>query len=239
MSAATEEIRTPRQRELIAVAARLFAKHGYHAVGINDISGELGLTGPAFYRHYPSKEALLIACLDDAITSHLEAVVEVVRAVSDPLDALEAVIENHVDFVFDQTENIQVWRTEFRSLPEADRHRLRYLQRLYTEEWVRIVRELRTDLDVEQVRTMCQGAISLIQSATEFHNRLPREVVGPTLGRMALHALIGTPAAALPKMPAEGVVKTSSNGKAGSTRSARAAANHEGKAPVESTAAAG
>jgi AcrR family transcriptional regulator len=199
MVTAAEGSRTPRQRELIAVATRLFARHGYHAVGINEISGELGLTGPAFYRHYPSKEALLIACLDDAITGHLEAVVDVVRSISDPLDALEAIIDNHVDFVFEQTENIQTWRTEFRSLPEADRHRLRYLQRLYTEEWVRIVRQLRTDLDIEQVRTMCQGAIALIQSATEFQNRLPRDIVGPTLGSMARHALIGTPVAALPR----------------------------------------
>ncbi len=199
MATVAESSRTPRQRELIAVATRLFARHGYHAVGINEISGELGLTGPAFYRHYPSKEALLIACLDDAITGHLEAVVDVVRSISDPLDALEAIIDNHVDFVFEQTENIQTWRTEFRSLPEADRHRLRYLQRLYTEEWVRIVRQLRTDVDIEQVRTMCQGAIALIQSATEFQNRLPREIVGPTLGRMAMHALIGTPVSALPR----------------------------------------
>lgn len=198
MSSAPDGGRTPRQRELIAVARRLFARQGYHAVGINEISGELGLTGPAFYRHYPSKEALLIAVFDDAITAHLEQVVDVVRKISDPLEALEAVIDNHVDFVFDQTESIQTWRTEFRSLPEGDRHRLRYLQRLYTEEWVRIVRQLRADLDIEQVRTMCQGAIALIQSATEFQNRLPREIVGPTLGRMAMHALMSTPVASLP-----------------------------------------
>lgn len=203
--------RTPRQRELVTVAARLFAKHGYHAVGINDISGELGLTGPAFYRHYPSKEALLIAVFDDAITGHLEQVVDVVRSVTDPLDALQAIIDNHVDFVFDQTDNIQTWRTEFRSLPEADRHRLRYLQRLYTEEWVRVVRQLRSDLDVEQVRTMCQGAIALIQSATEFHNRLPRSVVGPTLGRMAMHALMGTPVASVP-IPATAGSRSTRNG---------------------------
>ena len=75
---------------------------------------------------------------------------------------------------------------------------MRYLQRLYTEEWVRVVQELRSDLDIDLVRTMCQGAIATIQSATEFHNRLPRSVVGPTLGRMAMHALIGTPVASLP-----------------------------------------
>jgi AcrR family transcriptional regulator len=223
LSTGAEGTRTPRQRELIAVATRLFARHGYHAVGINEISGELGLTGPAFYRHYPSKEALLIACLDDAITGHLEAVVDVVRSISDPLDALEAIIDNHVDFVFEQTENIQTWRTEFRSLPEADRHRLRYLQRLYTEEWVRIVRQLRTDLEIEQVRTMCQGAIALIQSATEFQNRLPREVVGPTLGRMALHALMSTPVAALPNPRPDAVGRGAGAGRDPERRSSAAA----------------
>lgn len=204
--------RTPRQRELIQIAARLFARHGYHAVGINEISGELGLTGPAFYRHYPSKEALLIAVLDDAITAHLDQVTVVASSHHDPLDALEAIIDNHVDFVFDQTANIQTWRTEFRSLPDADRHRLRYLQRLYAEEWVRVVRQLRSDLDVEVVRTMCQGAIALIQSATEFQNRLPRSVVGPVLARMAMHSLMGTQVGSLP-IPRESAGTSANAGK--------------------------
>jgi AcrR family transcriptional regulator len=197
-SRAPDGERTSRQRELIAVAARLFAQRGYHAVGINDISGELGLTGPAFYRHYPSKEALLIAVLDDAITSHLEEVGDMVRSITDPAEALKAIVDNHVTFVFDQTENIVTWRTEFRSLPETDRHRLRYLQRLYTEEWVRTLLQLRPELTNDQVRAMCHGAIALIQSATEFHNKLPREEVAPILADMAMQALMSTPIAPRP-----------------------------------------
>jgi AcrR family transcriptional regulator len=185
--------RTPRQRELIAAAARLFAQHGYHAVGINDISGALGLTGPAFYRHYPSKEAVLVAILDDAITTHLQEVGDLARAIPDARTALEAIIVNHVKFVFDHSADIVTWRTEFRSLPESDRHRLRYLQRLYTEEWVRALNQLRPGLDIEQIRTMCQGAISLIQSATEFTNKLTRAEQEPLLTAMALHVLLETP----------------------------------------------
>lgn len=194
-SPVTESPRSPRQRELIEVAARLFAQRGYHAVGINDISGELGLTGPAFYRHYPSKEALLIAVLDDAISSHLEEVRELVSAHPDPSEALEAIIEDHLDFVFEHSADIMTWRTEFRSIPEYDRHRLRYLQRLYTEEWVRTVRKLRTDLDVERVRTMCHATIAMLQSPTEFHNTLPPEEIRPILATMASQALRGTAAA--------------------------------------------
>jgi AcrR family transcriptional regulator len=185
--------RTPRQRELIAAAARLFAQHGYHAVGINDISGALGLTGPAFYRHYPSKEAVLVAILDDAITTHLQEVGDLARAIPDARTALGAIIGNHVKFVFDHSADIVTWRTEFRSLPESDRHRLRYLQRLYTEEWVRALNQLRPGLDIEQIRTMCQGAISLIQSATEFTNKLSRAEQEPLLTAMALHVLLETP----------------------------------------------
>jgi hypothetical protein len=45
---APEDIsRSPRQKEFIAAAARLFSARGYHAVGIDEISTELGLSGPA------------------------------------------------------------------------------------------------------------------------------------------------------------------------------------------------
>ena len=191
-SPARDSARTPRQRELINVAARLFAQRGYHAVGINDISGELGLTGPAFYRHYPSKEALLIAVLDEAISSHLEEVGDLVASISDPLETMRAIVSHHIDFVFTETENIMTWRTEFRSLPDPDRHRLRYLQRLYTEEWVRTLRQLRPELAVDQVRAMCHGAIAMLQSPIEFHNKLPREGVAPILFNMVMQALMET-----------------------------------------------
>ena len=81
------------------------------------LTGELGLTGPAFYRHYPSKEAVLVAILDDAISYHLQEVGDLARGIVDPREALAAIIANHVKFVFDQTANIVTWRTEFRSLP--------------------------------------------------------------------------------------------------------------------------
>jgi hypothetical protein len=103
-----------------------------------------------------------------------------------------------VAFVFDHMPDIVTWRTEFRSLPPQDRHRLRYLQRLYTEEWVRTVSAIRPDLDIEQIRTMCQGAIALVQSATEFGNKLPREQIEPILQGMALHSLVTTPLVPLP-----------------------------------------
>ena len=194
----TELRHTPRQRELIGVASRLFSARGYHAVGINDISGDLGLTGPAFYRHFKSKEALLIAVLNSAITRHLEEVGDLVAQYSEPMETLDAIIGHHIDFVFDEAENIVLWRTEFRTLPDDDRHRLRYLQRLYTEQWVRTLRQLRPDVPVDEVRAMCHAAIAMLQSPTEYNNQLDRSVLAPLLHRMARTALLGEDAAAGP-----------------------------------------
>lgn len=181
--------RSSRQQELVSAAARLFSERGFHAVAINDISGQLGLSGPAFYRHFPSKEALLVAVLDECITTHLEDVRDIVVAVADPADTLRAIIANHIDFVFDQTGNIVTWRTDFTSLPDADRSRLRYLQRLYTEEWVRTLRRLRPELDDDTARGMCHAAIALLQSPTEFSSALPKGVHAALLSRMAVAAL--------------------------------------------------
>jgi AcrR family transcriptional regulator len=185
-----QDVRTPRQQQFIAAAARLFSVHGYHSVGINDISAELGLSGPAIYRHYKSKEALLIAVFNDVISSQLEQARDLVSSIVDAREAMDAIIQNHIDFVFDQTENFLLWRTEFRSLPEADRHRLRYLQRLYTEEWVRTVRKLRPELDDDRIRAICDATIALLQSPTEYHSALAREDLAALLASMATHALM-------------------------------------------------
>jgi AcrR family transcriptional regulator len=185
-----EDNRTPRQKQFIAVAARLFSERGYHSVGINEISAELGLSGPAIYRHYPSKEALLVAVLNETITSHLEEMRNIVSSISDDRETLDAIIQDHIDFVFDQSAHIVTWRTEFRNLPDADRHRLRYLQRLYTEEWVRTVQRLRPELDDPRVRAMCDAAIALIQSPTEYHSQLSRTELAPLLARMATQAIL-------------------------------------------------
>lgn len=50
---------TERRRGLRAAAARLFRRRGFDGVGIDDIGAEVGVSGPAVYRYFPSKQAIL------------------------------------------------------------------------------------------------------------------------------------------------------------------------------------
>lgn len=75
-SASTETRRSraksDRRSQLIAAAERLVAERGFLAVRLEDIGAAVGVSGPAIYRHFPNKEALLVEILVGISTRLLE-----------------------------------------------------------------------------------------------------------------------------------------------------------------------
>ena len=55
--------KSDRRDKLIAAAERLVAERGFLAVRLEDIGAAAGVSGPAIYRHFPNKEALLVELL--------------------------------------------------------------------------------------------------------------------------------------------------------------------------------
>jgi AcrR family transcriptional regulator len=185
----TRQRTSVRRRELIAAAARLFAARGYHAVTVDDLGEALGISGPALYRHFPSKQALLVAVFDQVIEIQREHLQDALSKATDPASALEAMVQLHVRFAVEQRETMAVWRQEFHHLPEADSWRLRRDQRLYVEEWVHAVHELRPELNDASVRALVHGVLALLQSPSEFQSGLPDEGVINLLMSMAVAAV--------------------------------------------------
>jgi AcrR family transcriptional regulator len=56
---------TPRD-QVFQTAARLFYQNGYRAVGVDTIAAESGIGKMTLYRHYPSKDDLIVAYLKDS-----------------------------------------------------------------------------------------------------------------------------------------------------------------------------
>ncbi|MEV4951250.1 TetR/AcrR family transcriptional regulator [Paenarthrobacter nitroguajacolicus] len=52
-----------RRGEIIDAAARIFARHGYHAGSLRHIAEEVGVTGATLISYFGSKEGLLVAVL--------------------------------------------------------------------------------------------------------------------------------------------------------------------------------
>jgi AcrR family transcriptional regulator len=68
-----------RRGEVLDAALCVFAERGYSGGTMREIATRLGVTEPALYRHYPSKEALfadLVALAGDQVVSQGDAMLE-------------------------------------------------------------------------------------------------------------------------------------------------------------------
>ena len=58
--------RRSRRADFVQAAAELFADRGYAGTSVDDVGNRLGVSGPAVYWHFESKEALLTTMLADS-----------------------------------------------------------------------------------------------------------------------------------------------------------------------------
>src|SRR5215831_9652204 len=91
-------VATPRGRErrelLLRATADLVAERGFHAVGIADIGAAAGVTGSAIYRHFGSKEEMLVALYDRTLDELLDGARRAAKG-EQPVDEL---VERHAAF---------------------------------------------------------------------------------------------------------------------------------------------
>jgi AcrR family transcriptional regulator len=158
-----------RKGRILVAAADLVARKGFHAVSIAEIGAAAGITGSGVYRHFESKSAVLVALFDRVIDDLLSDEQQILATTSDLDRALDLLIAGQVEFVVGDRELAQVYYNEINNLPEEDRRRLRRKQRLYLEEWVHLVNELREDLSDTDARAVVHAVIGAIQSPL-FHN---------------------------------------------------------------------
>ncbi len=74
------------RRRILDTAERLFADKGYSGTTLRDVAGASGLRIPSLYNHFPSKESLYSAVLDEGISPLLEALSEYLAAGDQPPD---------------------------------------------------------------------------------------------------------------------------------------------------------
>jgi AcrR family transcriptional regulator len=60
----TNTTKTPARERILSTAHDLFYRHGVRATGIDRVIAESGVTKVTLYRHFPSKNELILAYLD-------------------------------------------------------------------------------------------------------------------------------------------------------------------------------
>ena len=174
---------TPRQEQILREAARMFAEYGYHGVSTEDLGAAVGISGPAVYRHFASKDALLADLLIGISEELLQNGRVEVAGARTPVEALERLVDKHLEFSLNEPDLIRVQDRDLASLSPADGRQVRRLQRSYVELWVD---QLVPPLDRDQARARAHAVFGLLNSTPHLADAASHAGM---LKQMALAAL--------------------------------------------------
>lgn len=182
------DVVTPRRQQILDIAAELFAQRGFHGVSVADLGAACGITGPALYKHFPSKDAVLAEMLVSISHALLTEGRVRVQHADGPREALFALIDWHVEFALSHRALIVVQDRDWSSLPADAREQVRRLQRDYVELWAEQLGAHDPDLRTEAARATAHIAFGLLNS-TPHSALLPDEEMHLILREMAVRAL--------------------------------------------------
>lgn len=183
--------RDPDRRErILAAAARLTTNRGFHAVGMAEIGAEAGIVGSGIYRHFTSKDAILVALLDEGMERLQRGTSDAIAAGLDDRATMSALLRDHITVAIEHRAMLAVYHREIHNLPEEARRRLRRAQRHYVEDWVATLAPLRRDLADGELRLAVHAAVGAIQSTLFFHSGLAPSRLAELLDVIA-HGCLG------------------------------------------------
>lgn len=181
-----QQIRTRRQaekeqryRDLLEAAGQLFGTHGYASVTLDDIGSTVGVSGQAIYRHFKGKQDLLGHLLLEVSARLLDGARQIYSEETDIEQRVNRLVAFHVDFALSSPEIIRVQEQEMLQLLEADRRRVRRMQREYIGIWTHFLGTIHPQASGIQLRTRIHGIFGLINSTAHSLKHAYRDLPSP------------------------------------------------------------
>lgn len=170
----------------MAAATELFATEGFAAVGIDDIGAAVGVSGPAIYRHFRGKDAVLAGVLLEAVRGLADAVDAGVEQIGYAPAA--ALVQGVVAAALDRPAALSVYLRERHRLPVDAAIAVAEQERRIEAAWGRAFDKVAPELGPVD-RLLRQAAVSgMLATATTQH---------PGVARPRLDELLAASAAAM------------------------------------------
>jgi AcrR family transcriptional regulator len=192
MDHSTVRPQRPRDRkaQLAAVAAELFRARGFHGVGINDIAAAAGVTGPALYRHFADKQAILAYVVLSGIDDMEAATAETLTDLDAPLpEQVQALLNGLAAQAVERREIAALWRWEGKHLPKEDQREIRRRSNSVLAAWSKALLGLRPELVPDDAELLCWAGLSVFGSVAVHHTSVAKKRFGVLLVELALRVL--------------------------------------------------
>jgi len=183
--------RRPKDRkvQIVRAAARAFSERGYYPVGVDEIAAEVGISGPALYRHFANKYALLVAAAENGAQQLLQVAQSADDPNLDPEPRLDALIRALSEHTVDIRREAGLYRWERRYLEVADRRRIRRIYDDLNDTVAAPIARLRPGLDQADLRILSASVMSVIASIAHHRTALSGARLLPLLRDMCWSVL--------------------------------------------------
>ena len=115
---------SPRKREILEIAAQLFARKGYRGTSIRDIGEQAGMLGGSLYHHIKSKDALFVELHNAALDRAAAGIEAAIAKANEPWAKLEAACIKLLETQVDADSLTFPLMNDFREVPDKVRAEL-------------------------------------------------------------------------------------------------------------------
>ena len=145
-----------RRRELLAIAARLFAEKGFTSTTVRDIADAAGILSGSLYHHFDSKESMVDEILSSFQTELFGSYDAILRSDDDARTRLERAVEVSFEAIDQHRDEVAIFQNDAAHLGTFER--FGYLAKRNAESrevWITLLSDgvasgaLRADLDIE------------------------------------------------------------------------------------------
>ena len=180
----TRTARRPKNRkaQIALAAAGLFCERGYHLVGVDEIAAAVGISGPAVYRHFPTKYAILVHASRELIAGILAATED--DTIEDPTGRLDAILGGLARFAVEQRSVGALYQWEYRYLAPEHRAEFRAALATVVGRIAGPLRALRPELTDATADLLVRAALSTFGSLSTHRAAVSRGRAEQTLRRL-------------------------------------------------------
>lgn len=156
--------RAKTRQRLLAAARELFYKNGICATGVSAVAEAAGVTKMTLYAHFPSKEDLVAAYLEDSDRRWQEFLEEKLSGYEDPRDRLLAVCDAYREYFTAREMRGCAFVNCAAEFPDPD-HPARWVIRHHKASIQELLRDLAAGAGAEDPATLAERLFVVLEGA--------------------------------------------------------------------------
>jgi AcrR family transcriptional regulator len=188
--------RLARRRQLLDAAMEVFVARGYHAAAMDEIAERAGVSKPVLYQHFPGKQDLYLALLDESIESLIEAVRTALLSTNDNSQRVAATFSAYYGYVAEHKGTFRlVFESDLTSEP-AVRERIDQADRVCADMISQVIKE-DAGLADDEAHLLSISLVGMAQVSARYWlstlGSIPRDAAEQLVARLAWRGISGWP----------------------------------------------